>query len=51
LEDEVENWDENMEDGWEDEHTADSAEGEDLKTPSASSTGDGEAEAPKKRVD
>jgi hypothetical protein len=50
LEDEVENWNENMEDGWEDEHTADSAEGEDLKTPSASSTGDGEAEAPKKRV-
>jgi len=52
LEDEVENWDENLEDGWEeDEHTADSAEGDDLKTPSASSAGDGETEAPKKRVD
>jgi hypothetical protein len=52
LEDEVENWDENLEDGWEeDEHTADSAEGEDLKTPSASSAGDAEAEASKKRVD
>jgi hypothetical protein len=29
LDEEVENWDENLEDGWEeDEHTADSAEGE-----------------------
>jgi len=45
LDEEVENWDENLEDGWEeDEHTADSAEGEGLKTPSASSAGDVEGE-------
>lgn len=51
LDEEVENWDENLEDGWEeDEHTADSAEGEGLKTPSASSAGDIDAE-PKKRID
>lgn len=53
LDEEVDNWDENLEDGWdEDEHAAgtDSAEGEGLKTPSASSAGDVDAE-PKKRVD
>jgi len=51
LDEEVENWDENLEDGWEeDEHTADSAEGEGLKTPSASSAGDAEGEH-KKRSD
>jgi len=51
LDEEVENWDENMEDGWEeDEHTADSAEGEGLKTPSASSAGEIEGEH-KKRND
>lgn len=45
LDEEVENWDENLEDGWEeDEHTADSAEGEGLKTPSASSAGEIEGE-------
>ena len=50
LDEEVENWDENLEDGWEeDEHTADSAEGEDVKTPSASSAG--EIEEHKKRSD
>lgn len=51
LDEEVENWDENLEDGWEeDEHTADSAEGEDMKTPSASSAGEIEGEH-KKRSD
>ncbi|KAG4421394.1 hypothetical protein IFR04_005453 [Cadophora malorum] len=53
LDEEVDNWDENLEDGWdEDEHTAgtDSAEGEGLKTPSASSAGDVDGEA-KKRAD
>jgi len=51
LDEEVENWDENLEDGWEeDEHTADSAEGEGLKTPSASSAGEIEGEH-KKRSD
>ena len=45
LDEEVENWDENLEDGWEeDEHIADSAEGEGLKTPSASSAGEIEGE-------
>ncbi|PMD13969.1 hypothetical protein NA56DRAFT_401597 [Hyaloscypha hepaticicola] len=45
LDEEVEHWDENLEDGWEeDEHTADSAEGEGLKTPSASSAGEIEGE-------
>lgn len=51
LDEEVENWDENLEDGWEeDEHTADSAEREGLKTPSASSAGEIEGEH-KKRSD
>ncbi|KAH9214990.1 hypothetical protein DL95DRAFT_523541 [Leptodontidium sp. 2 PMI_412] len=54
VEEEVDNWDENLEDGWdEDEHTAgtDSAEGEGLKTPSASSAGDVDGEMMKKRAD
>ncbi|KAH7369796.1 hypothetical protein BKA65DRAFT_521787 [Rhexocercosporidium sp. MPI-PUGE-AT-0058] len=53
VEEEVDNWDENLEDGWdEDEHATgtDSAEGEGLKTPSASSAGDLEGET-KKRAD
>ena len=52
LEDEVDNWDENIEDAWDEEHATgtDSAEGEGPKTPSASSAGDAEAE-PKKRTD
>lgn len=52
LEAEVDNWDENAEDAWDDDH-ADSAEGEGPKTPSASSAGEGEqAAAPvKKRAD
>jgi len=53
LEEELDNWDENAEDAWdEDEHTVgtESGEGEDQKTPSASSAGDVEPEA-KKRTD
>lgn len=53
LDEEVDNWDENLEDAWDEEEHAtgtDSAEGEGLKTPSASSAGDAEAE-PKKRTD
>jgi len=51
VEDEVDNWDENVEDAWdEDEHAADSTEGEGLKTPSASSAGEVD-KVPKKRVD
>jgi len=54
LEQEVDNWDENIEDAWdEDEHAngTDSAEGEGLKTPSASSTGEVEGETKKKRAE
>ncbi|KAM3070031.1 hypothetical protein ACMFMG_003937 [Clarireedia jacksonii] len=54
LEQEVDNWDENAEDAWEeDEHAngTDSAKGEGLKTHSASSTGDVEGEIKKKRAD
>ncbi len=51
LADEVDNWDENIEDAWdeEEEHAAgtDSAEGDGLKTPSASSAGEVEAEGKK----
>jgi hypothetical protein len=53
LDEEVDNWDENVEDTWDEEEHAtgtDSVEGEGLKTPSASSAGDAEAE-PKKRAD
>jgi len=45
LEAEVDNWDENTEDPWEEEEHAtgtDSAEGEGPKTPSASSAGEAE---------
>ncbi|QSZ31480.1 hypothetical protein DSL72_001045 [Monilinia vaccinii-corymbosi] len=53
LDDEVDNWDENVEDAWDDdEHSGglDSAEGEGLKTPSASSAGEVEEDS-KKRAD
>ena len=52
VEEEVDNWDENVEDAWdEEEHVGtDVSEGEGLKTPSASSAGDVEAEG-KKRDD
>jgi len=51
LDDEVDNWDENAEDAWDEEEHAtgtDSAEGDGLKTPSASSAGDVEAELKRK---
>ena len=53
LDEEVDNWDENLEDAWDEEEHAtgtDSAEGEGPKTPSASSAGDAEVEL-KKRAD
>ena len=53
LDEEVDNWDENMEDAWEEEEHAngtDISEGEGLKTPSASSAGEAEVES-KKRLD
>ncbi|PQE32395.1 hypothetical protein CJF32_00001145 [Rutstroemia sp. NJR-2017a WRK4] len=53
LEQEVDNWDENVEDAWDDDEHAngtDSAEGEGLKTPSASSAGEVEGETKKKRA-
>ena len=52
LEEEVDNWDENAEDTWEEEErTGESTEAEGGKTPSASSAGeDGGAES-KKRAD
>lgn len=50
LDQEVDNWDENIEDGWDDDEHLDSAEGEGLKTPSASSAGDDLGES-KKRGD
>ncbi len=55
LDQEVDNWDENLEDNWDDDHAlgADNAtESEGLKTPSASSAGDGEEHKEhKKRAD
>ena len=54
LEAEVDNWDENAEDTWDDEGQAgtDSLEGEGPKTPSASSAGEAEHQPePKKRVE
>lgn len=54
LEAEVDNWDENAEDTWDDEGQAgtDSLEGEGPKTPSASSAGETEHQPePKKRVE
>jgi hypothetical protein len=50
LDQEVDNWDENIEDGWEEDEHLDSAEGEGLKTPSASSAG-GDLGESKKRAD
>ncbi|KAB8293017.1 hypothetical protein EYC80_007379 [Monilinia laxa] len=53
LDEEVDNWDENLEDAWdEDEHAGklDSAKDEDLKTPGASSAGEVEGDS-KKRAD
>ncbi|ESZ96803.1 hypothetical protein SBOR_2804 [Sclerotinia borealis F-4128] len=53
LDEEVDNWDENVEDAWEEDERAggvDSAEGEGLKTPSASSAGEVEGDS-KKRAD
>ena len=53
LDEEVDNWDENIEDAWDEEEHAtgtESAEGDGPKTPSASSAGDLEAET-KKRTD
>ncbi|TGO42114.1 hypothetical protein BHYA_0012g00290 [Botrytis hyacinthi] len=52
LDEEVDNWDENMEDAWDEGEQADvvdSVEGEGLKTPSASSTGEVDGD-PKKRA-
>ncbi|KAF7860586.1 uncharacterized protein EAF02_010820 [Botrytis sinoallii] len=52
LDEEVDNWDENMEDAWDEDEQADvvdSVEGEGLKTPSASSTGEVDGD-PKKRA-
>jgi len=50
LDQEVDNWDENIEDGWDEDEHLDSAEGEGLKTPSASSAG-GDLGESKKRAD
>ncbi|KAF8857069.1 hypothetical protein BDZ45DRAFT_653258 [Acephala macrosclerotiorum] len=50
LDQEVDNWDENIEDGWDEDEHLDSAEGEGLKTPSASSAGEDLGET-KKRAD
>ncbi|KAF7943479.1 hypothetical protein EAE96_011404 [Botrytis aclada] len=52
LDEEVDNWDENMEDAWDEDEQAGvvgSVEGEGLKTPSASSTGEVDGD-PKKRA-
>ncbi|KAF7912191.1 uncharacterized protein EAF01_001212 [Botrytis porri] len=52
LDEEVDDWDENMEDAWDEDEQAgavDSVEGEGLKTPSASSTGEVDGD-PKKRA-
>ena len=51
LDEEVDNWDENAEDAWdEEEHGTGTSEGDGPKTPSASSAGDVEGET-KKRAD
>ena len=51
VEEELDNWDENAEDAWdEEEHAAGTDEGEGLKTPSASSAGDADGDT-KKRAD
>ncbi|TGO52488.1 hypothetical protein BCON_0140g00020 [Botryotinia convoluta] len=52
LDEEIDNWDENMEDAWDEDEQAgvvDSVEGEGLNTPSASSTGEVDGD-PKKRA-
>lgn len=50
LEDEVNNWDENIEDAWDIDGEGDEND-MGVKTPSASSAGEGEAEMGKKRSD
>jgi hypothetical protein len=51
VDEELDNWDENAEDAWdEEEHATGTDEGEGLKTPSASSAGDADADQ-KKRAD
>ncbi|KAF5876722.1 uncharacterized protein Bfra_003128ia [Botrytis fragariae] len=53
LDEEVDNWDENMEDAWDEDEQAgvvDSVEGEELKTPSASSTGEVDGDSKKRAV-
>jgi VanZ family protein len=49
LDQEVENWDENAEDAWDEEHATESVEGDGPKTPSASSAGEAEAESKKRK--
>jgi len=51
LDEEVDNWDENVEDTWDEDHATgtDSAEGDGPKTPSASSAGEVEAESKKRK--
>jgi hypothetical protein len=51
VEEELDNWDENAEDAWdEEEHAAGTDGGDGLKTPSASSAGDADGDT-KKRAD
>lgn len=50
LDDEVDNWDENIEDAWDEDDNADGAEGEASKKPSASSPGEVDGDS-KKRAD
>jgi len=51
LDEEVENWDENAEDAWDEEHATgtESVEGDGPKTPSASSAGEAEVDAKKRQ--
>lgn len=52
LDEELDNWDENVEDTWDEEEHAtgtDSVEGDGPKTPSASSAGEGEVESKKRK--
>jgi len=49
LDEQVDNWDENAEDAWEEEEQATSAEGDGPKTPSASSAGDADVDANKRK--
>lgn len=50
LDDEVDNWDENVEDAWDEDGEAVGEEAG-VKTPSASSAGEADGEPVKKRVD